>query len=202
MEFLTDEELIEKAKTGDVSALDFLFAKYKNLVTKITRRYYLAGYENDDLIQEGMIGLYKAYQNFIPGKEFKSFASVCITHQILSAIKSANRMKNKVLTESISLNNQGGILIRGDEDDEDDELFYTIRSVDFSPEDKLISRENVKEIKTQVLEKLSSFEKQILSYYLKGHSYEEISKLTNKPIKSVDNALSRIKSKLNFLRKK
>lgn len=198
----TDEKLIEFAKNGDLIALDFLFTKYKKLVKKISRKYYLAGHENEDLIQEGMIGLYKAYQNFQTGKDFKTFASTCITNQILSAIKSANRMKNKILSESISLNNQGGILISSDPENDEDDLYLIVQSASFSPEDKLISKENIEEIKSEVHKHLSSLEKEILSYYLKGMSYDEISRETKKDKKTIDNALFRIKAKLNFLRNK
>lgn len=198
-----DLELINDAKNGNELALEDLFTKYKSLAIRIARRYFLVGQDSNDLYQEAMIGLFKAYQSYKDNinHDFKSFATLCINRQIQSAIKSANRLKNKALNDYISLNNQGGYDIK-QEDKDDDEVIYIIPSPDQLPDDKLISKEEVEKIKKEIINRLSIFEKQVLSLYLKGFSYKQMAENLNKTEKSIENSLTRIKSKLSFLRKK
>ena len=201
LEKLSDNELIKLAREGNNDCVDLLFAKYKPLAKKISRRYFLAGGDPDDIFQEAMIGLFKGFQNYkiSENSDFKNFASLCISRQIQSAIKSANRLKNKLLTEAISLNNQGAFEISGNDDE--DEHFFMVQSNAPSAENALISKENVDEMLKQITKILSPLEKQVLRHYLDGLSYKEIGKLLDKSTKSVENALTRIKCKLSFIKK-
>lgn len=198
MEQLTDKDLIEKARSGSSESLDQLFLRYKNLAKKLSRRYFLADGDTDDLFQEAMIGLFKAIQNYELGSntDFKTFASVCINRNLLSAIKASNRMKNKVLSTALSLNSQGAIEIAG----EDEELWFFVPSKSLDAEEELISKETTNEMLKKISEILSDFEKKVLKYYLEGKSYKDIGAKIDKSTKSVENALTRIKSKLSFLK--
>lgn len=197
---MEDFELLEKAKQGDEKSLEALLVKFKPLACKIARKYFLAGQDEEDLYQEAMIGLFKAEQSFNEsiGLDFKSFASLCINRQIQSAVKNANRKKNKILNDSISLNNQGGIesLDSGDES----ELYFIVPSNSPLPDDELIYKEKVEEIKKAIASKLSSYEKKVLALYLNGLSYKEMGKILTKETKSIENCLSRIKTKLSYLK--
>lgn len=194
--------LIKEAKKGNEACLEKLLGKYKSLASKIARRYFLAGQDEDDLDQESMIGLFKAFQSFNPNQNdnFKNFASLCINRQIQSAVKSANRLKNKALNNHVSLNNQGGINL-STEDEDGEVLYFIIPAKDQLPDDKLISEEHLKEIKKQIVERLSNNEKKILSLYLKGLSYKQIAEALKLNTKSIENGLYRIKHKLSFLNK-
>lgn len=200
-ERISDNELISGARNGNNEYIDILFTRYKPLAKKISRRYFLAGGDQDDTFQEAMIGLFKGFQSYkiTNNSDFKSFATLCITRQIQSAIKSANRLKNKMLTEAISLNNQGAFEYADDLDGE--EYSFVLPSNLPDAENTLISKENVDEMLTQINENLSPLEKQVLHYYLEGKSYKEISIAIDKSIKSVENALTRIKCKLAFIKK-
>ena len=200
-ERLSDNELISGARNGNNEYIDILFTRYKPLAKKISRRYFLAGGDQDDTFQEAMIGLFKGFQSYkiSTNSEFKSFATLCITRQIQSAIKSANRLKNKMLTEAISLNNQGAFEYAGNLDGE--EYSFVLPSNLPDAENTLISKENVNEMLAQINDILSPLEKQVLHYYLEGKSYKEISIVIDKSIKSVENALTRIKCKLAFIKK-
>lgn len=191
----TDEELIVLSKQGSDKATQDLFERYKSTIQKISRGYFLFGADDEDLIQEGMIGLYKAVLGYDKQKEasFKTFANICIRRNILSAIKKSNTQKNKVLNESLSLSG-----LKNFEEEDEGQLYLPTNTK--SVDQKLIEQENLKEVKKQIQEKLSSFEISVLSLYLKGMSYEEMAKHLDAPKKSVDNALSRIKSKLKFLK--
>lgn len=197
---MEDLELIRKAKQGDETSLELLLAKFKPLACKIARRYFLAGQDEEDLYQEAMIGLFKAEQSFNEnaGQDFKSFATLCINRQIQTAVKNSNRKKNKILNESISLNNQGGIDIY--ESDDDEQLYFIIPSSSPLPDDELIYKEKVDEIKNAINQKLSVYERKVLSLYLKGLSYKEMGQILEKETKSIENCLSRIKSKLSYLK--
>jgi RNA polymerase sporulation-specific sigma factor len=199
-----DVELIENAKIGDTSSLEELLNRYKSLATSIARRYFLIGQDYDDLYQEAMIGLFKAYQNYDKSinTEFRAFATLCITRQIQSAIKIANRQKNKPLNNYISLNNQGGFDLNQDEAEDDEVLIFVIPSKDQLPDDKLISKEEVENIKKEIISLLSPMEKRVLSLYLRGVSYKKMAEILNRSTKSVENSLTRIKNKLAFLNKK
>lgn len=193
-------EVINQAKLGNEAAIEKFFEDYKPLVLKISRRYFLAGQDEEDLYQEAMIGLFKALQSYKSGiGDFLNFATVCINRQIQTAVKTANRKKNKVLNDYISLNNQGGINLQADEDN-DDVVLYIIPSSDQLPDDKLISQEKLNEMKHEIINTLSNYEKKILTLYLKGLHYKEIATALNTTIKSVENGLSRIKNKLSFLK--
>jgi RNA polymerase sporulation-specific sigma factor len=197
-----DSDLIQKARKGDEASLEKLFSKYKALSIKIARRYFLSGQDSNDLYQEAMIGLFKAYQSYKldSNSDFKNFATLCINRQIQSAIKIANRQKNKALNNYISLNNQGGYDLKSEEQD-DEVIYFIIPSTEQLPDAKLISKEEVENIKKEIINRLSNFEKQVLSIYLKGLSYKEMAKKLEKTEKSIENSLTRIKSKLSFLRK-
>ncbi len=200
-EILSDNELICGARNGNNEYIDILFARYKPLAKKISRRYFLAGGDQDDTFQEAMIGLFKGFQSYkiSSNSDFKSFATLCITRQIQSAIKSANRLKNKMLTEAISLNNQGAFEYADDLDGE--EYSFVLPSNLPDAENTLISKENVDEMLKEINENLSALEKQVLHCYLEGKSYKEIAIAIDKSIKSVENALTRIKCKLAFIKK-
>ncbi len=197
---MEDIDLIRKAKQGDETSLELLLAKFKPLACKIARKYFLAGQDEEDLYQEAMIGLFKAEQSFNEnaGQEFKSFATLCINRQIQTAVKNSNRKKNKILNESISLNNQGGIDIY--ESDDDEQLYFIIPSSSPLPDDELIYKEKINEIKNAINQKLSTYERKVLSLYLKGLSYKEMGQILEKETKSIENCLSRIKSKLSYLK--
>ena len=197
---MEDIDLIRKAKQGDETSLELLLAKFKPLACKIARKYFLAGQDEEDLYQEAMIGLFKAEQSFneTAGQDFKSFATLCINRQIQTAVKNSNRKKNKILNESISLNNQGGI--DNYEGDDEEQLYFIIPSSSPLPDDELIYKEKVNEIKNAIDQKLSTYERKVLSLYLKGLSYKEMGQILEKETKSIENCLSRIKSKLSYLK--
>lgn len=197
---MEDIDLIRKAKQGDETSLELLLAKFKPLACKIARKYFLAGQDEEDLYQEAMIGLFKAEQSFneAAGQDFKSFATLCINRQIQTAVKNSNRKKNKILNESISLNNQGGIDVY--ESDDEEQLYFIIPSSSPLPDDELIYKEKVDEIKNAIDQKLSTYERKVLSLYLKGLSYKEMGQFLEKETKSIENCLSRIKSKLSYLK--
>lgn len=197
---MEDIDLIRKAKQGNETSLELLLAKFKPLACKIARKYFLAGQDEEDLYQEAMIGLFKAEQSFneTAGQDFKSFATLCINRQIQTAVKNSNRKKNKILNESISLNNQGGIDVY--ESDDEEQLYFIIPSSSPLPDDELIYKEKVDEIKNAIDQKLSTYERKVLSLYLKGLSYKEMGQILEKETKSIENCLSRIKSKLSYLK--
>lgn len=197
---MEDIELVRKAQQGSETSLELLLAKFKPLACKIARRYFLAGQDEEDLYQEAMIGLFKAEQSFNEnaGQDFKSFATLCINRQIQTAVKNSNRKKNKILNDSISLNNQGGINLY--ESDDDEQLYFIIPSSSPLPDDELIYKEKVDEIKNAINQKLSTYERKVLSLYLKGLSYKEMAQVLEKETKSIENCLSRIKSKLSYLK--
>ncbi len=190
---LSDEQLVSMSVNGDTEAEEEIFNRYKNYVKSKARTYYLIGADNDDIVQEGMIGLYKAVRDFNPDKNitFKTFADVCITRQILTAIRTANRNKHNPLNGSISMN--APVF----NEDSGTTVMNLIQQGSMSnPEEIFIIDESLREIKKEISKKLSSFENQVLELYLDGSSYVEISETMDKSIKSVDNALQRIKKKL------
>ena len=188
---MTDEQLASLAKQGDYNAELELFNKYRNVINKFSRGYLLIGGDVEDLIQEGMIGLYKAIKNYSPDKDasFATFASLCIRRQIQSAIRNASTQKNKLLSSAVPIT---------DEDDDDYGVF-SITSGD-RPDEALINRQTNQEIFTGLKKLLSPLEFDVLKHYLAGLSYEQISQKTNLSKKSIDNALSRIKNKLSSLK--
>ncbi len=194
---ISDEELVLLSVKGDTDAEEIIFHRYKNYVKSKARTYYLIGADNDDIVQEGMIGLYKAVRDFNPDKNitFRSFADVCITRQILTAIRTANRNKHTPLNASISINAPAF-------DDDSGTTFIDLihESSISNPEELYIIDESLKEIKKQISKRLSAFENHVLEFYLDGLSYVEISEKMNKSIKSIDNALQRIKKKLTDIK--
>ena len=192
-ENMTDEEIVALAEK-DRSAEEFLLNKYKNLVKSRAKMYFLAGGDNDDLMQEGMIGLFKAIHDYNSDKQasFYGFAELCVKRQIFTAIKTAARQKHQPLNTYISLNKPVY------EDVSERTLVETLaerESVD--PEKLYIMHEKLKDIEKEIDEKLSDLEKRVLILHLQGMSYQEISEIINKPTKSIDNALQRIKKKLD-----
>ncbi|MCI5893626.1 MAG: RNA polymerase sporulation sigma factor SigH [Clostridiales bacterium] len=194
-ENLTDEELVFLAHKNDGrEAEEYLLNKYKNLVRARAKAYFLVGGDNDDLVQEGMIGLFKAIRDFDVDKDvsFHSFAELCIKRQIFTAIKTADRQKHQPLNTYISLNTPVY------DDDIERTLIETVserHSVD--PEKLYIMREKLSDIEKEIETKLSKLEKSVLILHLEGMSYREIAEIIDKPEKSIDNALQRIKKKLD-----
>lgn len=189
----SDEELIVRYRDGDTDAMDFIFERYKHLVRKKAKAMFLAGGDNDDLIQEGMIGLYKAIRDYNTDREapFATFASMCINRQMITAVAASNRKKNMPLNTYVSYDMPAG----GDEDS-DMRLVDILQSqTELNPEKLLIDKEHNWDLKSRLKEVLSTFEQQVLTYYLEGMDYTAIAKKMQKPPKSVDNALQRIRSK-------
>ena len=189
---MTDEQLVLLAKEGNSEAELELFNKYRSLINKYSRGYFLVGGDVEDLIQEGMIGLYKAIKNYSQEKDasFATFASLCIRRQIQSAIRNASTQKNKILSSAVPIT---------DEEDDDYGIF-SITSAD-RPDQKLINKQTNEEIFSQLKKMLSPLEFDVLKSYLAGLTYEQISQKTNLSKKSIDNALSRIKNKLSSIKK-
>lgn len=191
----TDNQLLALSHQGNDSATDYLLEKYKALVRKKARTLYLIGGENDDLIQEGMIALYKAIREFDPVREtsFVSFAIMCIEHQLYNVIKGANRLKNSPLNSYISLyapTETGETASR-------ETLADTLQPSELmNPEDILIDQENVSALERAMEKELSSFESTVVHLYIDGCNYQQIAERLNKSAKSVDNALQRAKKKL------
>ena len=193
----TDEELVFLAQNGDTNCELEIFARYKNLLRKVCRSYFLIGGDIEDLTQEGLIGLYKAIKGYTKSKNtsFASFAGLCVKRQVQTAIKKASSQKNLILSTAIPLTGQSKF------DDEEEENFeIIIPSNDPLPDEVLISEESLNEIKDSIRKKLSTLELKVLSKYLHGKSYKDIAKETSLTEKSIDNALSRIKKKLSFLK--
>lgn len=190
---LNEGEIVEFARSGDDRAQEYLIKKYKNFVRSKARSYFLIGADKEDIIQEGMIGLFKAIRDFRPDKisSFRAFAELCITRQIITAIKTATRQKHIPLNSYISLNKP-----IYDEESERTLLDVITGSKISDPEELLISREEVDNIESKIGEILSDFEWQVLTYYLQGKSYQEIAKDLDRHVKSIDNALQRVKRKL------
>ncbi|MBQ6554661.1 MAG: RNA polymerase sporulation sigma factor SigH [Firmicutes bacterium] len=190
---LEDGELIEKIKTGDMLAQESLIDRYKKVVRIKARGYYIMGGDTEDIIQEGMIGLYKAIRDFDAEKQvnFYSFAVLCITRQINTAIKSANRQKHIPLNSSLSLDRSVY------EENDDFTYLETLANSEITnPENLVISNENKSMLEKKIGDSLSDLEKQVLSLYLRGKSYAEIAGIIGKDEKSIDNALQRIKKKI------
>ena len=190
---MTDEAIVEIARTGDVDAQEYLINKYKNYVRAKARTYFLLGGDKEDLIQEGMMGMYKAIRDFRSDKlsSFRAFAELCITRQIITAIKTATRQKHIPLNSYVSLNKP-----IYDEDSDRTLLDVITGNKVTDPEELIISREEFTEIEEKMGELLSSLEWKVLMYYLEGKSYQEIAEDLGRHVKSIDNALQRVKRKL------
>ncbi len=191
---LTDEQIVSLIKQGDEKALAYLLEKYKELVNMKVGRYFIIGAEREDVIQEGMIGLFKAIKNFDAGKQnsFKSFANICIERQLITAIKSSNRQKHIPLNSYLSLN-----MSAYDNNDENSvELIDTFNNkLVEDPLETIMKKEYYQEVENAVTKSLSKFEKQVLDRFIKGESYVTIAKQLDSPVKSIDNAIQRIRKK-------
>ena len=190
---IADEQLLAQIKSGDGIALDQLINKYKNFVRAKAKTYFLVGADKEDIVQEGMIGLFKAIRDFKDEKlvSFKSFAEICVTRQIITAIKTATRQKHMPLNSYISLNKPVF------EDDGERTLMETINHDTVSdPELLFISKEEFNRIEGKINEILSPLELEVLHFYLQGKSYQQIAGILNKEVKSIDNALQRVKKKI------
>ncbi len=195
---IEDEDIVELIREGDKYALDYLMDKYKNFVRAKAKTYFLVGADRDDIIQEGMIGLYKAIRDYRFDKttSFRTFADLCVTRQMITAIKTATRQKHMPLNSYVSLNkpmfddeSEGIMLI---------DLMSTKKGI--NPEEVFIGQESLTFIEQHLEKSLSTLECQVLALYLQGKSYSETAKRLGRPVKSIDNALQRIKRKLeNYL---
>lgn len=188
-----DEELVELVQKGDKRAQEHLFDKYKPLVKTRARTYFLIGADTEDIIQEGMIGLYKAMRDFQKSKNssFRAFAELCINRQMITAIKMATRQKHIPLNSYISLNKSVF-----EEESEETYMDLLMGGEILNPEVVLIGREDKNFMEAQMIKMLSDFEKRILLLYLRGKTYYEISCIVGKSEKSIDNALQRVKKKI------
>lgn len=190
---LEDEQVIEMVHVGDSDALDYLITKYRNFVRAKARSYFLIGADREDIVQEGMIGLYKSIRDFREDKltSFKAFAELCITRQIITAIKTATRQKHIPLNFYVSLD-------KPIYDEESDRTLLDVISGAkvMNPEELIINQEEFDDIELKMGELLSDLERKVLALYLDGRSYQEISEELNRHVKSIDNALQRVKRKL------
>ncbi|MBI6874301.1 MAG: RNA polymerase sporulation sigma factor SigH [Clostridiaceae bacterium] len=188
-----DEEVVIEAKSGDTWAQEYLINKYENFVKAKAKSYFLIGADKEDIYQEGMIGLYKAIRDFKPDKlsSFKAFAELCVTRQIITAIKTATRQKHIPLNTYVSLN-------KPIYDEESDRTLLDVLSEAkvSDPEELIISREELNHIQNEIGEVLSTLEMEVLMSYLDGKSYQEIACDLDRHAKSIDNALQRVKRKL------
>ena len=192
-ESVSDEELLSMQRAGDKRAEDTLYARYKQIVRSKARTYFLIGADREDIIQEGMIGLYKAVLDYQTDRQasFRSFAELCITRQIISAIKSATRKKHMPLNSYISFNRS---VFDGDNERPLIDVLTSTRMTD--PEEVLIGRENYAAVADSIEHSLSKLERNALGFYLDGYSYQQIADALGVTTKSVDNAIQRVKKKL------
>ena len=192
-EAFSDEELIEKLRQGEDDITDYILEKYKPLVRKKTNAMYLIGGETEDLIQEGMIGLFKAIRDYKPDKDasFYHFAELCINRQLYSALEASNRKKHQPLNSYISLSEQ---------EHPDAVAAELLVDKESGPEQTVIEQEVWEEYKKRLAQKLSRMENQVLQYYLDGNHYIQIAKMMGKSPKSIDNALQRIRQKIRQMK--
>ena len=192
-EAFSDEELIEKLRQGEDDITDYILAKYKPLVRKKTNAMYLIGGETEDLIQEGMIGLFKAIRDYKPDKDasFYHFAELCINRQLYSALEASNRKKHQPLNSYISLSEQ---------EHPDAVAAELLVDKESGPEQTVIEQEVWEEYKKRLAQNLSRMENQVLQYYLDGNHYIQIAEMMGKSPKSIDNALQRIRQKIRQMK--
>ena len=191
---MTDEQIIIEIQNGDKQALSYLMNKYKELVNMKVSKYFMVGAEKEDIVQEGLIGLFKAIKTYKREKNssFKSFANMCIERQLITAIKSSNRQKHMPLNSYLSLNGSA----YDNEEENGMELINTIdNKMVEDPLETVMKKEYYEQIETSMEKSLSVFEKQVLDGYVKGYSYVTIAKQLDSPVKSVDNAIQRIRKK-------
>lgn len=189
---MNDEDLIKVIKSGDKHALEFLIDKYKELVNRKVSKFFMIGAEREDIVQEGLIGLFKAIKNYNEEKQnsFKTFANLCVERQLITAIKTSNRQKHMPLNSYLSLNNTAY-----EEDDESTLLdIFDAHQVE-DPLETITKKEYYKNIENAIDKSLSDFEKQVLNFYMQGQSYVKIAEKLDTPVKSIDNAIQRIRKK-------
>ena len=191
-----DEQLVDRARSGDDKAIETLLHRYRHYARAKARTYFLAGADREDIVQEGMIGLFKAIRDFQVEKNtaFRAFAELCITRQIITAIKTATRQKHIPLNSYVSLNKPASAGSEGDEDRPLSDALVSSAVVD--PAELVISAEEIAAIKASVGRLLSGLETEVLQLYMDGKSYQEIADMLGRHVKSIDNALQRIKRKL------
>lgn len=192
----TDEELIDRLRQGEAAVTDYIMEKYKNLVRRKAKSMYILGADSDDLIQEGMIGLFKAVRDYDAGRDasFYTFADLCVSRQMYNAVQASRRAKHAPLNTYVSLyadiaedgNSEGGVSLAN----------VLASGIETNPEELLIDRENVADIEAIIEKELSVFEKQVLDLYITGMAYSQIAKVLGRDEKSTDNALQRLKGKL------
>ncbi|MCU9594014.1 RNA polymerase sporulation sigma factor SigH [Caldibacillus thermolactis] len=190
---MEDEQIVELVHKGNSEALDYLIHKFRQFVRVKARSYFLIGADREDIVQEGMIGLFKAIRDYKDDKStsFKAFAELCITRQIITAIKTATRQKHIPLNSYISLDKPVF-----DEESDRTLMDMLTGSQSLNPEELIISQEEFDRIEVKMNELLSDLEREVLALYLDGQSYQEISDELNRHVKSIDNALQRVKRKL------
>ena len=192
---MSDEELLEAIKKDDTQALDFLICKYKDLVNSKVNKYFIIGAEKEDIIQECLIGLYKAIKDYKPDKQnsFKSFANLCIERQLITAIKSSNRRKHMPLNSYLSLN----MTAYENEDGNNETQVMDVLETNIieDPLDTITKKEYMSNVENVIDNSLSDFEKKVLNRYIQGESYVKIAEKLDAPVKSVDNAIQRIRKK-------
>ena len=191
----SDEELLIRLRDGETAVTEYIMNKYKNLVRSKAKSMYILGADSDDLIQEGMIGLFKAVRDYDIGRDanFSTFADLCVSRQMYTAVQASRRQKHIPLNTYISLDNSAGTNREGEEEKLVNVL---VARSGQSPEEMIIDRENVAQLERTIEKELSSFEKQVLDLYLTGMGYQQIARVLGKDDKSTDNALQRIKTKL------
>lgn len=199
MEQMSDEELIDCLRDGDNRVADYLCEKYKNLVRKEANSMFILGADHEDLIQEGMIGLFKAMNHYDAGRDasFYTFAKLCISRQLYTAIQTSNRQKNIPLNNYISIS--GGVK---EDDGETEDLNKMVCPMGQNPEESLIDKENARILERRIEEELSDFEKKVLDLRLTGMGSKEISKVLGREQKATENALNRLKNKIRKIMSK
>lgn len=198
----TDAELIDRLRRGEESIMDYICDKYKNLVRSKAKSMFILGADNEDLIQEGMIGLFKAVRDYDMGRDasFYTFAELCISRQMYTAVQASKRQKHRPLNTYISLD--AGIASGHDGQEEQNLAEVLTDRVEQSPEERFLDKERVAYLEKAIEEELSDFEKQVLDLYITGMSYTQIARVLGRDEKATDNALNRSRQKVKELLKK
>ena len=192
-ENISDEELISRLRDGEEDIIDYIIEKYKGLVKQKAKSMYLLGADHDDLLQEGMIGLYKAVRDYDFGRDasFFTFAELCITRQLYTAVQASQRKKHSFLNGYVSLYEK-----QGEQDENQTELLQVLSSETKDPEELTIDRENLEQFEQAIEQEMSTFEKQVMELILIGMKYTEIARVLGKTDKAIDNAIQRIRTKV------
>ena len=192
-ENISDEELISRLRDGEEDIIDYIIEKYKGLVKQKAKSMYLLGADHDDLLQEGMIGLYKAVRDYDFGRDasFFTFAELCITRQLYTAVQASQRKKHSFLNGYVSLYEK-----QGEQDENQTELLQVLSSETKDPEELTIDRENLEQFELAIEQEMSTFEKQVMELILIGMKYTEIARVLGKTDKAIDNAIQRIRTKV------